>query len=91
MTTFALSTDQRAALAMQLREQRRIFDPSRDMTAAVRHYERLAADVRPVRSMTITATVRAPKRRSPIMFKRVGGLTFMRFFRLNLQMSISRR
>lgn len=72
-------------------EQRRIFDPSRDIAAAVRHYERLAADVRPVRSMTITATVRAPKRRSPIMFKRVGGLTFMRFFRLNLQMSISRR
>ncbi|USN16750.1 hypothetical protein STRZYGA_00290 [Brevundimonas phage vB_BpoS-Strzyga] len=91
MTTFTLSDDQRSALALQLREQRRIFDPSRDVRAAVRHYERLAADARPVRSMTITTTVRAVKPRAPIMFKRVGGLTFVRFFRLNLQLSISRR
>lgn len=91
MTMLNLSTDQRRALDVQHREIVRIFDPARDMTAAVRHYERLAAAARPVRSMTITTTVRAVKPRSPIMLKRVGGLTFVRFFRLNLQLSISRR
>ena len=48
----------------------------------------LSADARPVRS--ITSSVRVT-RRSPFMLKRVNGITFLRLFRVNVQISISRR
>lgn len=69
-------------------------------TLPLSHYADIARRARATREyqsrVIMTTTHVRPVRRldrksSPVMFKRVGGLTFVRFFRLNLQLSISRR